>query len=284
MSRRPRLQYPGAVYHVMSRGNRKGAIFEDDVDRRRFLSIVELTASRYDLRVYGFCLMGNHYHLVFDTPRGNLSDAMRGINGCYTQASNRRHKRTGHVFEGRFRSIVVERASYLRRVCRYAVLNPVRSGLTGDPGAWPWSSYRATAGLDAPPAFLYLDWLDWAFAANSREEAQRQYRLYVNEPVPKKERLDIGALVLGRPEFECGVRDAALAVAAADDRPVPRTCRALSRPTLQELFSVSSGTRDARNRLIRRAHVEHGYRLAEIATFLQLHPSTASLIVRRLDG
>jgi putative transposase len=227
--------------------------------------------------------MGNHYHLVFDTPRGNLSDAMRNINGCYTQASNRRHKRTGHLFEGRFRSIVVERASYLRRVCRYVVLNPVRSSVASDPSGWRWSSYRATAGLDTPPAFLHLDWVDWAFAANSRDEVQGQYRLYVNEPVTKKERLDTGALVLGRPEFEFRVRGAALAVAAADDRPVPRTCRALSRPTLEELFSVSSGTRDARNRLIRRAHVEHGYRLAEIATFLQLHPSTASVIVRRLD-
>jgi hypothetical protein len=228
--------------------------------------------------------MGNHYHLVFDTPRGNLSDAMRNINGWYTQASNRRHTRTGHLFEGRFRSIVVERASYLRRVCRYVVLNPVRSGLAGDPSAWPWSSYRATAGLDGPPAFLHLDWLDWAFAANTRDEAQGNYRLYVNEPVTKKERLDTGARVLGRPEFELRVRNAAVAMATADDPPVPRTCRALSRPTLEELFSVSSGSRDARNRLIRRAHVEYGYRLAEVATFLKLHPSTASLIVRRLDG
>src|SRR5215210_8075808 len=193
MSRRPRLQYPGAVYHVMSRGNRKSVIFEDDVDRRRFLTIAELTASRYDLRIYGFCLMGNHYHLLLDTPRGNLSDAMRNLNGCYTQASNRRHTRTGHVFEGRFRSIVVERESYLRRVCRYIVRNPVRSGLAGDPAGWLWSSYRATAGLEPRPALLYLDWIDWAFGAHSRTEAQRQYRLYVNDPVTTKERLDTSA-------------------------------------------------------------------------------------------
>ena len=121
----------------------------------------------------GACLMGNHYHVVGDTPRGNLSDVMRFLNGCYARASNRRHGRTGHLFEGRFRSLVIQRESYLKRVVRYVVLNPVRAHLVTDAAAWPWSTYCATAGLQAPPDWLSVDWLDWAFAAGTRAEACR---------------------------------------------------------------------------------------------------------------
>lgn len=102
--------------------------------------------------------MPNHYHLVLDTPRGNLSDSMRHIYGVYTQTSNRLHQRTGHVFEGRFKSFVVQRESYLRPVVRYVVLNPVRARLVADVAAWRWSSYRATAPLETAPATSV--WID----------------------------------------------------------------------------------------------------------------------------
>src|SRR5262245_51693176 len=144
MSRRPRLQFPGAIYHVMSRGNRKLRIFDDDDERRVFMTTVDRAVWQYGVRVFAWCLMPNHYHLVLETPRGNLSDAMRHINGVYTQATNRLHQRTGHVFEGRFKSFVVQRESYLRRVARYVVLNPVRAHLVSDVADWTWSSYRAT--------------------------------------------------------------------------------------------------------------------------------------------
>src|SRR5262245_10943062 len=176
MARRPRVQFRGATYHVMSRGNRKRSIFRDDADRRLFLRVLEKTAERYEIRCYEYSLMGNHYHLVLDTPRGNLADAMRQLNGVFTQATNRRHKLTGHLFEGRYRSLVIEREGYLRRSCRYVALNAVRRGYVRGPAAWRWCSYRATAGLEPAPQFLRIEWVTWAFDSATLTEAQRRYR------------------------------------------------------------------------------------------------------------
>ena len=281
MAHRPRIQFPGAIYHVMSRGNRKSSIFNDDDDRGLFLKVVDQAVVRYGIRCYAICLMGNHYHLVFDTPRGNLSDSMRHINGVYTQNSNRRHERSGHVFEGRFRSIVVQRESYLRRVGRYVVLNPVRAGIVRDATAWQWSSYRATAGIEPPPSYLYVDWIDWAFESVSREEAQRKYRLFVNDAITKKSALDLKGPTFGNVDFEAKAREAA--ARSQGDRPLPRVYRALARPTLQAVFGMA-WSRDERNRLIYQAHVEYGYRLAEIATYLGVHASTPSQVLRRLGA
>lgn len=264
----------------MSRGNRKSPIFDDDEDRRRFMATLSKAVLRYGIRLYAWCLMTNHYHLVFDTPRGNLSDAMRHINGVYTQASNRLHRRTGHVYEGRFRSIVVQRESYLRRVARYVVLNPVRAHLTAATEEWPWSSYGATAGTESAPPYLYSDWIDWAFPSASRDEAQRKYCLFVNNPVAKKVKVDLSVTVLGSDAFESAVRGAT--TEAQPDGVLPRVYRSLGRPPLEALFGLSM-PRDERNQRIRRAHVEYGYRLSEVAIFLGLHPSTASLIVRELE-
>ncbi len=129
MARRPRLQFPGAVYHVMSRGNRKSAIFTTDDDRRRFMNVLGEVAQTYHVRVYAALLMDTHYHLILDTPRGNLSAMMRQLNGVYAQDNNRCYALTGHTFEARFHSIVVQRERYLRMVARYVVLNPVKAQL-----------------------------------------------------------------------------------------------------------------------------------------------------------
>lgn len=279
MARRPRLQYRGAIYHVMSRGNRKAPIFDDDKDRQRFLSIVGRTSERYEVRCLAFCLMGNHYHMVLETPRGNLSAAMRQINGIYTQYLNRRHGRTGHVFEGRFMSLVVENDSYLRTVIRYVVLNPVRARLVFDASAWAWSSYRPSAGLASVPAFMNLDWLDWAFAAGTRHESQVLYRAFIESPEDTDE-IDATALVLGSPGFEAGVR--AHIGATLHQRPLPRAYRALARPTLAELFSGIGFTRRERDRAIRRGHVVYGYQLCAIAQYLGLHPNSVSKVMRQL--
>jgi putative transposase len=280
MPRRPRLQFPGAVYHVMSRGNRKSPIFDDDHDRRLFLTTFERAAERYEIRCAAFCLMGNHYHLLLDTPRGNLSDAMRQINGVFAQASNRRHQRTGHLFEGRYRSLVIDRERYLRRACRYVVLNPVRSQIVRTAAAWPWSSYRATAGLEPAPAFLHTDWIQWAFHAPSEDEARRRYQLYVNEPSAKKDRQNVDLPGLGSLAWEATLRQA---VGPDDtDRSLPRNYRALARPPLEVLFCPNTAPISVRNQTIHKAHVLYGYRLAEIAAFLRLDPSTPRVILRRL--
>lgn len=279
MPRRPRLQVAGAVYHVMARGNRKSTIFHDDEDRQRFLVIIADAAAAYDLRVLAFCLMGNHYHVVLETPRRNLSDAMQFINGVFAQRSNRRHRQTGHVFEGRFRSLIIERESYLTRATRYVVRNPVRAYLVTGAAAWPWSSYGATAGLTPLPSWLHVEWIKWAFKADTLAEAQQRYTEYVNAPTEPRPRIDLNANVLGTRRFKASLLEAVRA--GHGDRLIPFDAQELSRPPLTALFDKESDESAGRDRLIQVARTEHGYRLAEIARFLGIDRSTASRAVTR---
>jgi putative transposase len=274
MSRRPRLQFAGAVYHVMARGNRKSTIFHDDDDRRQFLRIIADAHGTFRVLIRELCLMGNHYHLILETPRCNLSDAMHYINGVFALRSNRRHGQTGHVFEGRFRSLVIQRESYLMRAARYVVRNPVRAGIVAQAGDWPWSSYRATAGLEPVPRWLHVDWIQGAFGARSLAEARQRYLDYVNAPAKSQRPVALDDVVLGTKQFRRRLLD----VFGADqpDRPVPRTIRTLFRPTLPELFDEVGTSGACRDRLIFRARVEHGYRFADIARYLRIDRSTAS--------
>lgn len=263
----------------MARGNRKSTIFHDDEDRQRFLMVVADATAGYDLRVLAFCLMSNHYHVVLETPRRNLSDAMQFINGVFAQRSNRRHRQTGHVFEGRFRSLIIERESYLTRATRYVVRNPVRAHLVTGAAAWPWSSFGATAGLTPPPSWLHIEWIKWAFNSESLAEAQQRYTGYVNAPMETKPRLDLNADVLGTKRFKASLLEAVRA--GQGDRLVPFDVRELSRPPLTAVFDKESGESAGRDRLIQIARAEHGYRFAEIARFLGIHRSTASRAVTR---
>lgn len=280
MARRPRLQLKGAIYHVMSRGNRKSPIYDDAIDHQRFLDIVDIAAERYEVRVLADVELNNHYHLVVETPRGNLSASMRYINGVYTQHVNRRHRRTGHVFGGRFVSRLVGDDVYLRTVVKYVAMNPVAAGLVTDPGDWAWSSYRATAGLAEPRAFLHLDWMEWVFECEHRTTAQSRYRSLLGSP-------DVGngaieADVLGSAAFELSVRNhigESIAHVA-----LPRAYRSLAQPPLDELFKDVGFSRRGRDSMIRRAHVVHGYQLSEIARFLGMHPNSMSKVLRRLKA
>ena len=151
MSRPVRIQFEGALYHVTSRGDRREPIYEDNDDRSAFLDILGEVSETFNWICHAYCLMTNHYHLVIETPDGNLSKGMRQLNGVYTQASNRRHKRTGHLFQGRYKAILVDADAYLLELTRYVVLNPVRAGMVDEPGNWPWSSYQAMIGTVPPP-------------------------------------------------------------------------------------------------------------------------------------
>jgi putative transposase len=157
MARPLRIQFPGALYHVTSRGNHQQRIFADDIDRQAFLSTVARGLERFGAMALAYCLMDNHYHFVIYTRLANLSALMRHINGVTTQTQNRRHRNSGHLFQGRFKAILVDQEAYLLEVCRYVELNPVRARMVKDPADWPWSSYRAHVGLaEVPP------WLDTA--------------------------------------------------------------------------------------------------------------------------
>ncbi len=168
MARPLRIEFAGALYHVTSRGNEKREIFFTEEDRSVFLGILGDVGRRCNWLCHAYCLMTNHYHLLVETPDANLSQGMRHLNGVYTQYLNRTHRRVGHLFQGRFKGILVQKEAYLLELARYIVLNPVRAGMVTDPKDWAWSSYRGTVGLERRPEFLTTDWLLAAFGDERR--------------------------------------------------------------------------------------------------------------------
>jgi REP element-mobilizing transposase RayT len=281
MARPLRIEFPGALYHVTARGNARQDIFIDDEDRHLFLGVLERVVTRFHLLLHAYCLMDNHFHLVLETPQANLSRSMRQLNGVYTQAFNRRHGRVGHVLQGRFKAILVDRDSYLLELCRYVVLNPVRARSTRKPDTYPWSSYRASAGLAAAPAWLSVDWLLSQFG-KQRPAAQRKYRAFVAEGIgqPSPWEQVQGQVLLGSEQFverlQPGLRD------KRPLREIPRKQRFASRPALARLFGARTmADRRRRNDAIRHAHLEYGYSLSEIGRAVDLHYSTISRIVNR---
>ena len=180
MARQLRVEFEGALYHVTARGNARQAIYTDDHDRARFVDLLAREVAQQHWRCYAYCLMDNHYHLLLETPEPNLSQGMRRLNGVYTQTFNRRHGRVGHVLQGRFKSVLVDKESYLMELCRYIVLNPVRAKAVANLDAWPWSSYPATAGMRLAPAWLAVPDILRLFAW-SDQEAQRAYRQFVRD-------------------------------------------------------------------------------------------------------
>lgn len=142
MARQLRIEYEGAFYHVTSRGNQKGEIFWDDMDREEFKRILERTKERYGYLLHAYVLMGNHYHLLIETPHANIKQIMQNLNTSYTVFVNRRHGRVGHLFQGRYKAYIVDKESYLLELGRYIHLNPVRAGIVKKPEDYKWSSYR----------------------------------------------------------------------------------------------------------------------------------------------
>ena len=178
MTRPLRLEFPGALYHVTSRGDRRGAIYRDDTDRLAWQKVLVLVCERHHFVVHSFCQMSNHYHLLVETVEANLSQGMRQLNGVYTQHFNRRHKLVGHVLQGRYKAILVQQEKYLLELARYIVLNPVRAHMVVSPDAWPWSSHRYFLDDATPPCWLARDWLLSQFGA-TRDEAVPAYCRFV---------------------------------------------------------------------------------------------------------
>ncbi len=185
MPRPRRIHYEGAVYHVTSRGNERRKIVVDDGDRVQFLRVLADVIEDEKVTCHAWVLMDNHYHLLLETPAGNLSTAMKHLNGIYTQRFNKKQHRVGHLFQGRFKAIIVEKDAYLKELCRYLVLNPVRAMMVKSPEQWKWSSYRATAGLERKPSWLEVDWILGQFG-KTESRARVGYRAFVREGVKAK--------------------------------------------------------------------------------------------------
>ncbi len=165
MARPLRLEFPGAVFHVTSRGNERKPIFRCDADRLMFVALLGEAVRRFDWMIHAYVLMSTHFHLVIETPRETLSEGMHWLNGTYAQWFNRKYKRVGHLLQGRFSSFLIEKESYLAEVMRYVVLNPVRAKMVERPEDHCWSSYRAMAGLEpAPGRELWGQGFAWRFS------------------------------------------------------------------------------------------------------------------------
>jgi len=204
MARPLRIEYPGAFYHLTSRGNERKDVFKSQRDREKFLSYLRSASERYQAVIHAFCMLSNHYHLLMETPNGNLSQIMRHINGAYTTYFNVKRGRSGHLFQGRYKAILVEKDEYAKELSRYIHLNPVRAGIVEKPEKYPWSSYRYYIGLEKA-----LDWLVTDFILNyfgkRVSEAQKGYRGFVKARIgqeydtPLKE--TVASIILGSSGF-----------------------------------------------------------------------------------
>jgi putative transposase len=176
-----RLQVAGGVFHITARGNRQQPIFETDEDRKRFLALLRVICARLEWRCHGYCLMTNHYHLLIETPNEDLSKGLHWLNFRYAQWFNLQHKVTGHLFQGRFHSVLVESNVHLIELARYIVLNPVRSGLCKRAQDWRWSSYWDFAhDFQIRRTFVHVDWLLAQFG-RERDRARDRYREFVED-------------------------------------------------------------------------------------------------------
>jgi putative transposase len=281
MARPLRIEFEGALYHVTSRGNAGQDAFFSDTDRVRFMDVFGDIVERFRWMCHAYCLMSNHYHLLIETPSANLSRGMRHLNGVYTQSFNRKHKRSGHVFQGRFKSRLVEKESHLLEVARYVVLNPVRVGMVNHPRQWMWSSYSATCGEVATPEFLSVDWLLSQFHTR-RKQAILEYCRFVKDGVHVRLWEDlVGGILLGSDSF-CE-RLKPLLTDTELSKEIPRIERTWAQPTLQELFKDVGNDKPTRNACIHEAIRRHGYTLKQVGEYLGLHYASVSRIARILD-
>ena len=275
MSRPVRIEFPDALYHVTARGDRREDIYEDDQDRQMFLTVLEQVITQFNWVCHAWCLMDNHYHLLIQTPDGNLSKGMRQLNGVYTQASNRRHRRVGHLFQGRFKAILVDHDAYLLELARYIVLNPVRAGMVKKPADWPWSSYRATVGLEESAPWLAVDGLLAQFAKR-RSLAQQRYGQFVAEGIKADSPwMNLkGQVFLGNDHFV--ERMQAHLKSGEDDVQIPMAQRRPPAPSLDEIKRLASD----RNSAIVEAYATGGYSYQQLADHFGLHFTTVGKIVR----
>ncbi|MCH8543028.1 MAG: transposase [Alcanivorax sp.] len=275
MARPLRIEFAGALYHVTARGNAQADIYADTTDRHRFLSTLNDVCEQYHWHCHAWCLMDNHYHLLVETGSATLSSGMRQLNGIYSQYFNRRHQRVGHLFQGRYKAILVEKESYLLELARYIVLNPVRAGMVREPGGWRWSSYRATAGLAPPHPCLTRDWILACFGSRFGE-AVRRYQQFVgdgrNQPAPWTQLKN--QIYLGSDAFVESMHDA-----LDSERLLTEIPRAQQLEPIKTLRCYQTH-HDDRKDAMARAWLDGHYTLATIGEYFGVSRSTVSRAVR----
>lgn len=277
MSRPLRLELAGGLYHVTSRGDRREDIFLDDEDRTCWLAILAQVCERHNWICHAWCQMSNHYHLVVETVEGNLSQGMRQLNGVYTQSMNRKHRRVGHVFQGRYKAIIVEKDAYLLELARYVVLNPVRARMVKNINDWRWSSYPAMIGNEEPPPWLQTDWILGQFG-KQRKRAITRYIDFVREGIglPSIWEALRGQVFLGGDEFLTKMQDL-LDPAMAE---IPRAQRRPKALPLADYQQQANTPHEA----MASAFASGDYTLQKIADHFGVHYSTVSRAVKKAEG
>jgi putative transposase len=243
MARPLRIEYPGAFYHVMHRGNAGSDIFKSIKDRETFLEYIGKAVERYELKIHTYCLMKNHYHILLETPQPNLSQAIKWINVSYATYFNRKRGRSGHLFQGRFKSILVDADEYLKHLSRYIHLNPVRAKLVERCQDYRWSSYPAYGGYINAPEWLEISWLLSLFAKDQKK-AKIQYRNFVEQVditgIENPSDGIMGGLILGDVDFVNWVKDNFL-MRVRENKEIPQLKSFLPKLTLENLIADVCG-------------------------------------------
>lgn len=277
MARPLRIEFAGAIYHITSRGNAREAIFFDDVDRISFLDLLLEVNKKYKFITHAYCLMDNHYHIVIETALNNLSKGMRQLNGVYTQRFNKRHRRVGHIFQGRFKAVLVQKDAHLLELIRYVILNPVRAHLVSSPDSYRWSSYLLK--IKGAHLCLTTDFILSLFGKYPKS-ALRKYRQFIQDGIDKEAPKIKSQLFIGDDDF---VKELASYLDQEDElTEIPRSQRYAHRPSLIKLFNKRQVENKAiRNKRIKEAVLNWGYSQKEVADVLGLHYSTVSVIVNK---
>ena len=280
MARPLRIEYAGALSHVTSRGDRREDIYYDDEDRLVWLEVFAQVCSRFNWRCHAWCLMDNYYHVLIETAEGNLSKGMRQLNGVYTQKYNRRHALYGHVFQGRYKAILVQKDTHLLELSRYVVLNPVRAKKVNDAHEWPWSSYGAMIGKQAAPEWLETDWLLACFGKR-RSSCIAKYRDFVRAGVglsPIWENLK-HQMYMGDDNFIKQIRDRYDNSSKTNLREVSRLeRRSLAKPLVWYKTEANSPKEG-----IAQAYATGNFTMKEIAECFAVHYSTVSRAIKKSE-
>ena len=282
MARPLRISYPGAFYHITARGNEKKDIYKNDRDRKKFLEYLESATERYGARIHAYCLMSNHYHLLLETPDGNLSEIMRHINGAYTTYYNVKRGRSGHLLQGRYRAVLVEADEYAEELSHYIHLNPVKAGLVEKPEDYNWSSCKDYFGMRPSVGWLHQDFI-LSFFGEKEKTARKRYREFCEKSPGQQIKNPLENVIcstfLGSQAFIDAIKEQHLG-GKKEDRNLPALNKIISRPSIEAIQeavrSEFSEAPDIKQVSLYLCHNYSGRRLKEIGEYFNLGESGVS--------
>jgi REP-associated tyrosine transposase len=290
MSRPLRITYPDAFYHITSRGNEQKAVFKTRNDRTKFLEYLESSSERYDAVIHAYCMMDNHYHLLLETPSGNLPQIMRHINGAYTTYFNVKRDRSGHLFQGRYKAILVDRDEYAKELSRYIHLNPVRAKIVEHPEEYEWSSYVYYIGRKKKPEWLNTDFI-LGYFGRKKSIAEKGYQQFVNilEKAEYESPLKdvVSSTLLGPSDFITYIKDKYISGKGVG-KDIPAFKELLERVSADDIFEEVEDIFNDNRVLSRNVKIYlckrySGKKLSEIGRYFNIGESGVSQAYRRLS-